>query len=88
MRAKSGKKDCGPDGHDTPESMNHYSKEEVEVKTSSEEEGKKVAKLKLEQKLPTEFNKTINSARSSIKPYEAGRSVHFQKEASRAYLED
>ena len=49
------KRDCGPEGHDTPESMNHYSmEEEGQVEGSSPENGQK------EENELTEFKTNLN----------------------------
>lgn len=85
--------DCGPEGHDTPESI-HYSNEEHEVSGNSQEpeDSKKklissiVPNLQLDQKLPSSFNMPLDSACSSIKPSEGKGSI--EKEAQRAFLED
>lgn len=70
----SGQVSCGPDGHETPESMQHYSRDlEEELHISSEEEernktGNRSNFLQLDKKIPTTFKQTTQSAKSSANP--------------------
>ena len=88
----SGKVSCGPDGHETPESMQHYSKDlEEEMDISSEEEKRKNREnrpnfLELDKKMPAAFKQTTRSAKSSANPDSLLNSEG--KEVNRKFLQD
>lgn len=88
----SGQVSCGPDGHETPESMQHYSKDlEEEMDISSEEEKRNNREnrpnfLELDKKMPAAFKQTTHSAKSSANPDSLLNSAG--KEVNRKFLQD
>jgi len=87
----SGQVSCGPDGHETPESMQHYSKDLEEIDISSEEEKRKNREnrtnfLELDKKMPATFKQTTRSAKSSANPDSLLNSTG--KEVNKKFLQD